>query len=139
MLDEVLTQCARVPNGAPSVASGIEAINSSQVGMKRHVAAIDRAVVDAKASEDFSLIEPILQRFIKELNLASVSPLLLFDVARLGAPGVRYETRQSVGAGLRVTLVGTVDLTMSYAANLRRRSGEPSGAFLMEMRIRDLF
>jgi hypothetical protein len=92
------------------------------------------------ARRDIGYLEKTLDVLFREMNLVAVSPVLLFDAARLGpAPtrdfgGVRY----GLGAGARFSLV-TLDVTAGYAWNLNRRPGEGRGAFVFALEISDLF
>jgi hypothetical protein len=76
----------------------------------------------------------------REMNLAAVSPVLLFDVARLGATGQPSLLRYGLGGGMRLSIV-SMDLTLGYAANMNggRRRGEGRGALFVSMDVADLF
>jgi hypothetical protein len=75
----------------------------------------------------------------REMNLATVSPAVLFDAARIGPvqngfPSFRY----GIGPAVRLSIV-TFQVTMGYSFNPSPRSWEPRGAFFFAMDVADLF
>jgi hypothetical protein len=81
-----------------------------------------------------------INTILYDVNLYSISPVFVFDMARLEAKqttfgGVRY----GPGAGLRLELVSAVQFTSGYAWNTRRGPGEAKGTFFFSMGVRDLF
>jgi hypothetical protein len=91
-----------------------------------------------QAQKEMAVVERTLNTLIHELNIISVSPIVGLDVARIGAEHSRSETMYGIGGGIRITLVNSADFTAAYFANVSRRTGEPSGAFLFSLRFRDL-
>lgn len=98
---------------------------------------IDRATVDRRTNEDFALADRALTAFVKEINLYSIDPVVLFDVTYVGPSSDRF-IRYAAGGGLRVTLASHASFTAAYAANLNRGHDEPAGAFVFELTIHDL-
>ena len=96
--------------------------------------------VDAKrrAVEELTPVRHTVRTLFNEVNLESISPVLMFDAARMD-PNGGLGTRFGIGVGLRATLVNSVDFTLGYVANPRRVAGESPGEFFFSMRIRDLF
>ena len=96
--------------------------------------------VDAKrlALEELTPVRRTVNTLFNEVNLASISPVLMLDAARMGPDGGQ-RTRFGIGVGLRATLVNSVDFTLGYVANPRRVAGESPGEFFFTLRIRDLF
>jgi hypothetical protein len=98
------------------------------------------SAAEKKADKDIGYGARSLDVIFRELNLIEVSPVLMFDAARIGPQitpgygGFRY----GLGPGIRFSIV-TLDFTTSYSFNLNRRSGEGRGAFLFSMSISDLF
>lgn len=72
--------------------------------------------------------------------MISVSPVFVFDMARLGprrindSGGLRY----GVGGGVRFTLASHVNVTVGYAANPDRRPWESRGAWFASLDFLDL-
>jgi hypothetical protein len=95
---------------------------------------------ETKTRRDIDYAVQSLDVVFRELNLFAVSPILIFDVARLGPSknpvfgGARY----GLGAGVRFSLV-SLDLNLGYAGNLNRRRGEGRGAFVFSLDVTDLF
>jgi hypothetical protein len=77
-----------------------------------------------------------LDVFLKQLNIYSISPVVIFDAARVtpAAQGVRY----GVGPGLRLSMVN-VNFTIAYAVNPHRAPGEKAGAFFFKVDVSSLF
>jgi hypothetical protein len=77
-----------------------------------------------------------LDVFLHELNIYSVAPVAIFDVARVWPvnEGVHY----GVGPGLRLSLVN-VNFTISYGFNLQRASRESIGAIFFKLDVTSLF
>lgn len=90
------------------------------------------------AAEELSPVRHTVKTLFDQVNVASISPVLMFDAARMDPDG-GLGTRYGFGVGLRATLVNSVDFTLGYVANPRRAAGESPGAFFLTMRIRDLF
>ena len=74
--------------------------------------------------------------FLHELNIYSVSPVAIFDVARVWpvGQGVQY----GVGPGLRLSLVNA-NFTVAYAFNPRRSNQEGLGAVSFSLDVTSLF
>jgi hypothetical protein len=77
-----------------------------------------------------------LDVLLNQLNIYSVAPVAIFDVARVWpvGQGVRY----GIGPGIRLSLVN-VNLTFGYAYNPHRLPSEKSGAIFVKMDITGLF
>jgi hypothetical protein len=95
---------------------------------------------EAKANETVSYVGRVMGVFFREANLVAVSPVLMFDAARLRVsddPNTN-RFRYGVGGGIRFSLIN-VDFTAGYSVNPNRRSNEPRGALVLRMDINDLF
>jgi len=103
--------------------------------------AVDTGKSAARAAGDLRYAERALGVIVKEMNITSVSPVFVFDVAHVGPAGTdpHNGTRYAVGGGIRLTLVSTVSVTATYAVNPRRRPGEGSGALVFSLTTRNLF
>jgi hypothetical protein len=84
-------------------------------------------------------VKRTVHTLVYELNLMSVSPVLMLDVAHIGPASSRLGTRYGIGGGLRISLANSVDFTAGYLANPRRLADEPPGAFFFSMQFKDLF
>lgn len=96
--------------------------------------------LERKANQDVAYTARILDVTFRELNLIAVSPVVMFDVARIG-PTIGPDiggTRYGVGAGMRLSVV-SLDLTAGYSLNPNRRRGEGRGALVFSLDISDLF
>lgn len=95
---------------------------------------------EVKANQTVSYVGRVLGVFFREANLVAVSPVLMFDAARLkvsAAPSTN-RFRYGIGAGIRFSLIN-VDFTAGYSFNPNPRSNEPRGALVLRMDINDLF
>jgi hypothetical protein len=103
-------------------------------------ARFDAAAAARLANSDMAFTRRVVDRFFHEINLASVAPVLLLDAARLG-PSVPGQSawRYGIGAGMRVSLVNSVRLTLAYSVNPQPRPGEPRGALSLSCDVVDLF
>ena len=74
--------------------------------------------------------------FLHELNIYSISPVAIFDVARVWPvnEGVHY----GVGPGLRLSLVNA-NFTISYGFNPQRSDRESIGAIFFKLDVTSLF
>jgi hypothetical protein len=74
-----------------------------------------------------------------QANLFSVKPLIMFDAARLRAPGTsNNQTRIGIGGGLQLTLV-IPKFEAGYMHTVRRVAGDPQGNFVMRLVFQNLF
>ena len=102
--------------------------------------AIPLSAAERKTDLDIGYSERALDVVFRELNLIEVSPVLMFDVARIG-PKTSPDfgnLHYGLGPALRFSVV-TLDFTAGYAFNLNRKPAEGRGAFVFSMTISDLF
>ncbi len=121
----------------PAIAAPGAKLHEVHLDME-NVFAAGRAEARREAEAELMPAKRTLDSLLTELNVFSVSPVLGFDVARVGPAPSRVGLRYGLGGGARVTLVNSVDFTAGYFANLRRLAGEPHGAFFFELRFRDI-
>jgi hypothetical protein len=95
---------------------------------------------EANANRTVSYVGRVLGVFFRETNIVAVSPVFMFDAARLRINDVADTNRfrYGIGSGLRFSLIN-VDFTAGYSFNPTRRLNEPRGAFVFRMDINDLF
>jgi hypothetical protein len=104
--------------------------------------ALDQSAVAAqaaqKAQNDMKYPRRVFSQLTREANLIAVSPVVIFDAARLWQDGRSEGIRYAMGGGLRLSIV-SLDLTAGYAVNPHRRPGEGRGAVLLSMEVSNLF
>ncbi len=139
-LADVATVCRDGVAGA-AVQNAANSLDAAAGQLETTFGRINRAAAARKAAADMSYVRRTLDIILKELNIASVSPVFVFDVARIGpAAGGPYSgTRYGVGGGLRFSLLNTVNFTGGYAWNPNRRVGEEPGAVFFSINTRNLF
>jgi hypothetical protein len=104
-------------------------------------AAIDTGRSAQRAAEDVGYAARALDVITKQMNVTSISPVFIFDVAHIdpAATDPHGGTRYAIGGGIRLTLVSTVSVTATYAVNPRRGPGEGAGALVFSLTTRNLF
>jgi hypothetical protein len=81
----------------------------------------------------------VFKELTTEANLIAVSPLVIFDAARLHQGNLSNgKVRYALGGGLRLSIV-SLDVTAGYAWNPNRDPWEPRGALLFSMEVSNLF
>lgn len=92
------------------------------------------------ANQTVSYVGRVLGVFFRETNIVAVSPVLMFDAARLRVNDLPNTDRfrYGIGSGIRFSLIN-VDFTAGYSFNPNRHADEPRGAFVFRMDINDLF
>ena len=141
LLAKVRTDCITTLNGQlkdERIAAAGEALEQIHSDMQREFALIDQDAASRQAENEMGYVKRTLNTILYELNLLSLGPVVMFDVAHIGPADSKVGTRYGIGGGLRFTLVSHVDFTMGYVANPKRLSGERPGAFSFSMRFKDL-
>ena len=139
-LENVVTLCKTDPD-KPSVIAAADALGRAAKPLQTTFALIDQDAATKKAEMDMVFVKRTLNIILNDLNIASVSPLFIFDVAHVGpkASGPFSGTRYGVGGGIRFSLVNMVNFSGGYAVNPSRRPGEPPGAVFFSLSTRSLF
>lgn len=101
---------------------------------------IDQDQAAKKASDEMAFTRRTLGTLFNDVNIYSISPVLVLDVARIGVSsggvgGVRY----GPGMGLRLELASVAHFTAGYAWNVKQGIGEGRGNVFVSIGIRDLF
>ncbi len=101
----------------------------------------DVIAATARARREFKLPNRAIDAFTNEMNLLSISPLAIFDAARIGpqASAAGGGMRYGVGAGVRFGLASHVNFDIGYAFNPDAKPWEGRGAFFFSMRFLELF
>lgn len=97
---------------------------------------IDFSEATRLADVDMKQIDSVLRTFLHELNLVSISPVAIFDAARIWPD--RFGTRYGIGGGVRLSLVN-FNVTLGYAINPNPQLQEGRGAFFFSMDVTDIF
>ena len=121
------------------VAAAVARVQAVRRFMANEFMLIDQQEAMRKAEADMGYAKRTINTFIDDINLVSVSPVLMFDVAHLGPASGRLGTRFGIGGGLRVTVVNSVDFTFGYLANPRRLPQESRGAYFLSVQFKDVF
>jgi len=95
-----------------------------------------RKRADAAAARDFQPVEKILDTILYDLDIYSIAPVAIFDVARVWPSGAPAQA--AVGGGLRLSVVN-LDFTLGYALNPKPAPGLGRGAFFIQLDGADLF
>lgn len=115
-------------------------LKNLQAALRDTLARVPMSEPQKKARSDVAYTGRVLDVVFRELNLIAVSPVVMFDAARIG-PKISTgfgNMRYGMGGGVRFSLV-TLDVTLGYSFNLNRHQGEGRGAFVFSMDIADLF
>jgi hypothetical protein len=134
----------RTNRGLPPLPAGVERDLADLKQIQRRTQSAFNKIkipkAEATANQTVSYVGRILGVFFRETNLIAVSPVVMFDAARLRIKDVpdTNRFRYGIGSGLRFSLIN-VDFTAGYSFNPTRRLNEPRGAFVLRMDINDLF
>jgi hypothetical protein len=143
-LGRVTRACTQNLDTALDIKPGVESpearVDGDRQNMENEFAKIDKADAVKRANGEISFVRRTLDTLFREVNLASVGPVGIFDLARIGpaAPG-DSGLRYGPGAGIRFGLSSVMNLTVGYARNIRKGPGEGNGNVFMSLNVRDLF
>jgi hypothetical protein len=99
---------------------------------------IPRPPLQSCAFAESAFAVRVVDAAFRELNLFQVSPVWILDAARLSSATGTSGTRVGTGPGIRLS-IATLDVTLTYAFNLRRRLDEPRGGLFLQVSVTDLF
>ena len=124
-------------NGIAAASGRVATLRSSMVA---EFGKIDQNAAGKKAASDMAFTRRTLNTLFNDVNIYSISPVFVFDVARIGPAtdtigGVRY----GPGGGIRFELASVAHFTLGYAWNVRRGPDEGRGNVFFSIGIRDLF
>ena len=126
------------PDLADEMLATLERINGD---IRAALARTDTPTAKAQADRDMGFITRTINTLLDEVNLFSVSPIAVFDIARIGPQvdssggGFRY----GIGGGVRLAVVNTVRVTAGYAVNPNRKPWEARGAPFLSVEITSPF
>jgi hypothetical protein len=140
---KVNTACERDLNGAlrdETLRTATTRVETLRQSLTAEFNQIDQAKSQKKASGDMAFTRRSLNTLFNDVNIYSLSPVVVFDLARIGPrSGSIGGTRYGPGAGLRLELATTAHFTLGYAFNVKRGPGEGRGNLFFAIGIRDLF
>ena len=140
---KVAPACERDLNGAlqdEALRTATARVESLRQNLTAAFSQIDQTKSEKKAKDDMAFTRRSLNTLFKDVNIYSISPVFVFDVARIGPrSGSIGGTRYGPGAGIRFELATTAHFTLGYAFNANRAPGESRGNLFFAIGIRDLF
>jgi hypothetical protein len=121
----------------------IDELEKRRAAMSQAFADINHSPVAATAGHQAhqAMIYPrrVFSQLSREANLIALSPLFIFDAARIQQRELSLgKVRYALGGGLRVSLI-SLDVTVGYAWNPNRKPWEGRGALLFTMAVSNLF
>ncbi|MFN2533213.1 MAG: hypothetical protein ABR555_18170 [Pyrinomonadaceae bacterium] len=125
------------------LAQTMNELNTRADAMTTAFADVNQSAAAANAHREAHRVMVYPRRVFEELtheaNLIAVSPLFVFDAARLGQRGGRRgDVRYALGGGMRLSVV-SLDVAAGYAMNPNRKPWEPRGAVVFSMAVSHLF
>ncbi|HJZ98617.1 MAG TPA: hypothetical protein VKE70_19035, partial [Candidatus Solibacter sp.] len=139
---DVLAKCRPLADAAsaPAIKAAADDFDSASAVIRAENQKIDVNAATSLANADTRFVKRTLDIITNQMTITSVSPVFVFDVARLGPDlnGASFGNRYAVGGGVRVTLLSTVSFTIGYAANVHPRPGEGKGALFLSFTTRNL-
>lgn len=129
-----------VLNGDPAIAAAGSRLEQIRTQMQTEFSQIDQETAKLQAREDMVFVRRTFNTLMNEVNIYSISPVVVFDIAQLKSKGVGTGgLRYGPGLGLRLDLASAVSFTGGYAWNVKSSPGEGRGSFFFSMKVRDLF
>lgn len=124
----------------PAITAAAAAVDEAQVAILSDFNGIDQQAANKKADADMAFVKRTLKTLFNDLNIFSVSPVAIFDVASIGPTNNTFGgTRIGPGGGVRFELASSVNFTLGYAWNVNQHPGEGTGALFFSINTRDIF
>ncbi len=124
----------------PTLVAKVHNVDQIRLGMEKEFGQIDDAKAEAQANANMAFTRRTLNTMFKEVNLYAISPVFVFDIAKMGPQSSGFGgTRYDPGLGLRFEIATMAHFTAGYSWNRQRRPGEASGAIFFSIGVRDLF
>jgi hypothetical protein len=115
-------------------------VETLRIAMTAEFKQIDEARAQKQATNDMAFTRRTLNTLFNDVNIYSISPVFVFDVARIGPRNGSFGgTRYGPGAGIRFELATTAHFTLGYAWNVNQGPGEGRGNIFFAIGVRDLF
>jgi hypothetical protein len=136
-LDKVINACRNLD---PRIDAPLASVDHERETLETEFSQINQKTAERKASDAMAFVGRTLHTLFYDMDLYSISPVAVFDAARMGPVGPGFRgARYGPGAGLRLDLADSVNFTVGYAWNAQPGPGEGSGAVFFSMGVRDLF
>jgi len=115
-------------------------IRDSEGELRKVMDSLKRPPVEVRAIRDTKFTGRLLEVIFRELNLYSVAPFAMVDVARIGeTQSLAFQrTRYAAGPGMRFSLVN-FNINAGYAFNVNKQPGERFGSIYFSLTVSDLF
>lgn len=124
----------------PAVAAPAARVATLRTEMVAKFNQIDQAAAGKKAIDDMAFTRRTLNTLFNDVNIYSISPVFVLDVARIGPSSNGLGgTRYGPGGGVRFELASVAHFTLGYAWNVNRGPGEGRGNVFFTIGVRDLF
>ena len=140
---KVNTACETDLNGAlrdASISGATNRVETLRKAMTAEFKQIDEDRAQKQATDEMAFTRRTLNTLFNDVNIYSISPVFVFDVARIGARnGAFGGTRYGPGAGIRFELATTAHFTLGYAWNVNRDPAKGRGNIFFAIGVRDLF
>ena len=140
---KVNQSCEADLNGAlqdANISAATSRVETLRKALTREFKQIDEDRAQKQATDDMAFTRRTLNTLFNDVNIYSISPVFVFDVARIGPRnGSIGGTRYGPGAGIRFELATTAHFTLGYAWNVKRGPGEGRGNIFFAIGVRDLF
>lgn len=142
-LVNVTQACRRDLNASlndPAIAAAADRVETLRTQILADFNQINKSTAEKQASDDMAFTRRTLNTLFNDVNIYSISPVVVFDVARIGPrSGSLGGTRYGPGAGIRFELATTAHFTVGYAWNVNQQPGEGRGNIFFGIGVRDLF
>jgi hypothetical protein len=127
--------------GTDATDAMVNKFKSVQDPARADLSELDEAAAQKKSARDMAFIHQTVNTVVDEMNFVSISPIAIFDVARIGpqASSAGGGFRYGLGGGVRFTLVDTIRLDAGYAVNPDPKPWEGRGAAFFSMQVIPLF
>ncbi|MEP6849666.1 MAG: hypothetical protein ABI999_12485 [Acidobacteriota bacterium] len=126
----------QLADAAKEVERVVTAISAEQTTLINMLDQTDVGAAGRLADRDMNDVLPVISTTTDEMNLWAVSPVAMFDAARLYPD--RFGTRFGAGPGIRFSLAN-INFTAGYVFSLNRKPGDARGGFTFAFTITDLF
>lgn len=124
----------------PAVAGAAARVGTLRTQMAAEFNQIDQTAAGQKAIDDMKFTRRTLNTLFNDVNIYSISPVFVLDVARIGPSSNGLGgTRYGPGGGIRFELASVAHFTLGYAWNVNRGPGEGRGNLFFTIGVRDLF
>jgi hypothetical protein len=114
---------------------------ATRVAIADEIAQIDVPAARRLAVRDMSFARDTVGNVMDEMTAIAISPMLVFDVARLGQRQQPSSdvTRAGVGTGVRLSVASSLHVSAGYVWNANRAPNERRGAAFAALELTTLF